>query len=74
MLLHLFHKCRFCINPQNVEKHTTYGSIYQTWKNVGFGLGLRTFLLSVEDKGDSVFNGKFEYNYWGPAAYVIGNF
>ncbi|MBT8444287.1 MAG: hypothetical protein KJO13_06050, partial [Gammaproteobacteria bacterium] len=47
--------------------------IWQPWKNVGFGLGVRYFDTNIESKGSEL-NGKFEFDYFGPSIYVMGAF
>ena len=47
---------------------------YQPWKHVGIGAGFRFWDLTIKDTGDSVLQGKFEYQYFGPAVYVLGSF
>jgi hypothetical protein len=47
---------------------------YQLSKHVGIGGSIRYWDLNVEDKGDTILRGEFEYKYWGPAFYVIGSF
>ena len=46
---------------------------WQPWRNWGFGLGLRFFRADVEGKGSSL-NGKFTFDYYGPALYVQATF
>ena len=43
------------------------------WKHWGFGAGLRYFNVDVESKGSEL-NGEFEFEYWGPALYVVSTF
>ncbi len=43
------------------------------WKHWGIGAGLRYFNVDVESKGSEL-NGKFEFEYWGPAVYVAATF
>lgn len=49
---------------------------YQPWKHFGFGGGLRSFTLKVEDEGlgGGLVRGKIEYRYWGPVIYFLGTF
>ncbi len=47
---------------------------FQPWTHFGFGAGYRFFAVRVEDKGNSFFDGEFEYNYDGPVLYVLGTF
>ncbi len=47
---------------------------YQPWKYFGFGAGWRFFKVNVEDDDNGFFRGKFEYEYQGPALYILGNF
>lgn len=47
--------------------------VWQPWNHFGFGLGLRYFSTDVEGKGSDL-NGKFEFEYFGPALYVLGTF
>jgi hypothetical protein len=46
---------------------------WQPWRNVGVGLGLRYFDVSVESNGSDL-NGEFEFEYFGPALYVAVRF
>jgi hypothetical protein len=47
---------------------------YQAWEHVGLGLGFRYFDLTIKDEGDAFIKGELEYEYWGPAIYLSGNF
>jgi len=47
--------------------------VWQPWEHVALGLGLRYFDTSIESKGSEL-NGKFEFDYFGPALYVLGTF
>ena len=44
------------------------------WRHFGVGGGLRYFNVDVESKGSDELNGKFEFEYWGPAVYFITSF
>jgi len=46
---------------------------WQPWDNLGLGLGLRYFDLSVK-AGDADLNGKFNLYYFGPAVSVVATF
>jgi len=46
---------------------------WQPWKNIGFGVGARYFKTDVSSKGSDL-NGKFEFEYFGPMAYVQATF
>jgi hypothetical protein len=48
--------------------------IYRPWEHVGLGFGARVFHAGLDDNKDKLFNGKFEYNYWGPVIYGIFTF
>jgi hypothetical protein len=47
---------------------------YQPWKHFGFGAGFRYFNVTVDDKSDEIFRGRFDYEYYGPVIYVLGSF
>ncbi|MBT8444286.1 MAG: hypothetical protein KJO13_06045 [Gammaproteobacteria bacterium] len=47
--------------------------VWNPWENFGFGAGIRYFNTNVEGKGSDL-NGSFEFEYFGPALYVIGSF
>ncbi|MFW2404904.1 MAG: hypothetical protein ACN4GT_09060 [Gammaproteobacteria bacterium] len=47
--------------------------IWMPWNNVGFGAGLRYFNTDIKGKGSDL-NGSFEFEYFGPAVYVLGAF
>lgn len=42
---------------------------WQPWKNFGFGLGARYFKVDVDSRSSDL-NGKFEFEYLGPAIFV----
>jgi len=46
---------------------------WQPWQHVGFGAGIRYFKTRVE-AANSELNGKFEFEYLGPAVYVHATF
>lgn len=48
--------------------------VWQPWKNVGFGLGLRYFDTKVEGKKPDDLNGEFQFDYFGPTIYVFAGF
>ena len=43
------------------------------WRHWGFGAGVRYFNVDVEAQGSEL-NGKFEFEYFGPAVYVVTTF
>ena len=45
------------------------GFFHQTFKHVGFGVGLYSFGVQLESE-DEDFTGMFEYRYNGPIAYL----
>jgi hypothetical protein len=45
------------------------GFFHQTWKNVGFGVGVYAFQVRLDSEAED-FSGKFDYSYTGPAAYL----
>jgi len=47
--------------------------VWQPWRNVGLGLGLRYFETDVESKGSEL-NGAFNFSYFGPSLYVQATF
>ncbi|MGI9343705.1 MAG: hypothetical protein ACR2QV_12710 [Gammaproteobacteria bacterium] len=47
--------------------------VWLPWENVGFGAGVRYFNADVESKGSDL-NGSFEFEYFGPAIYILGAF
>ena len=47
---------------------------YQPWKHFGFGAGFRYFNVTVDDKSDDIFRGRFDYEYYGPVLYILGSF
>ncbi len=47
--------------------------VWYPWRHWGFGAGIRYFNVDVESKGSEL-NGKFEFEYWGPAIYVTTTF
>jgi hypothetical protein len=47
---------------------------YQPWKHFGFGAGYRYFNVTVDDRGDDIFRGRFDYEYHGPVIYLLGGF
>ncbi len=47
--------------------------VWYPWRHWGFGAGVRYFDVDVESKGSEL-NGKFEFEYWGPAVYVVTTF
>jgi hypothetical protein len=47
--------------------------VWQPWRNVGFGLGLRFFRADVESSGSEL-NGAFTFDYFGPTLYVQATF
>jgi hypothetical protein len=49
--------------------------VYFPWEHVGFGAGLRFFRVDIEDKrASSRVRAEFEFDYWGPAVYILGTF
>lgn len=46
---------------------------WQPFRHVGFGLGVRYFKTSVESKGSRL-NGAFDFEYFGPVAFVQATF
>jgi len=54
-------------------RNTAIDVLYRPYRNVGFGLGLRTFMLDVEiDKSD--WRGKARTTYTGPTAFMTVSF
>lgn len=47
--------------------------VWQPWRNVGVGLGLRFFEADVESMGSEL-NGSFTFDYFGPTLYVQTTF
>ena len=47
--------------------------VWYPWRHWGFGAGVRYFYVDVESQGLEL-NGKFEFEYFGPAVYVIATF
>lgn len=54
-------------------RSTAIDVLYRPFRNVGFGLGLRTFVLDVEID-DSEWRGKARTSYTGPTAFVTVSF
>jgi len=49
--------------------------VYNPWRHVGLGAGMRFFRVNIEDKRDSSrLRAEFEFDYWGPTVYIIGMF
>jgi len=46
---------------------------WHPWQNIGLGLGLRYFNTNVK-AGNSELNGEFDFEYFGPVAYVTARF
>lgn len=47
--------------------------IYQPWRHVGFGFGMRSFILDLEMENTD-WRGRARVSFNGPTAYVIGSF
>ena len=47
--------------------------VWYPWRHWGFGAGIRYFNVDVKSKGSEL-NGEFEFEYWGPAVYVVTSF
>ena len=47
--------------------------VYQPWRHVGFGFGMRTYLLDVEIESTD-WRGRARVSFNGPTAYVYGSF
>ena len=54
-------------------RNTTIDVLYQPFRNVGFGLGVRSFILDVEIDDDK-WRGRARTVYTGPTAFVSVNF
>ena len=71
----------FWMNIDSGENLSFKGTIYNLqasteywiWNHLGVGAGLNYFALDV-DVDDSSWNGKLEYDYWGPQIYLTSRF
>ena len=66
----------FAIELDNIDGAITEidaDLVWRPWDNFGVGLGGRYFNVSVKGSEDRL-NGEFDYEYYGPALYVIAMF
>ena len=66
----------FALELDNIDGslvETDADVVWYPWRHWGFGAGIRYFNVEVESKGSEL-NGKFEFEYWGPAVYVTTTF